>query len=117
MWPARTQLYDSDDNLAGTVGENCFRVDDSEAFRCDGTMKIDAYDGIIGCSGIYPDDATGELYLIVGGSGVSAGARGPVTSAFDKSTGYSVRIITFEQAVCEQTRNNPAWTRNMRTFK
>jgi hypothetical protein len=96
MWPARAESYDSDDNLAGTVGENCFRVDDSEAFRCDGTMKMDAYDGIIGCSGIYPDDAMGGNYLIVGGSGVFAGARGLVTSALDQSTGYSVRIITFE---------------------
>lgn len=92
MWPAIGRLQDPDggSNL-GTVSELSIRVDDGEAYRVSGTMRIKGYG-----AGRYPDDATGGQYVITGGTGKFKGASGLMTSVFDFDTSLSVRTITFE---------------------
>jgi hypothetical protein len=96
MSPAYGYAYNENEEAVGTVSENCFRVDDEEAYECRGQLELNAYDGYLSWGGFYPNDDIGGQYVIVGGTEDFANAKGLVTSDYDSTTGLSIRFITFE---------------------
>ena len=100
MWPTENAtLFDPDatnKTAVGQVYETCFRTDHKQAFRCAGTIYLNDYPGSIGFEGPYPDDATGGLYVITGGTGDWEGATGIVTSKFDANTSLTIRYFDMD---------------------
>jgi len=100
-----TGEYWSDSGAVGTIlgsggymksSNVCWRIDDTEAFYCLGTYEFEGYDGIMQVQGLYPDNATGGQFVIVGGTGDWAGVRGIQTTEFDVVAQESRQLFTFE---------------------
>lgn len=97
MWPVNGEIYDPDtQKVMGNANENCFRTDDSEAYRCDGAVYLKGCSGLLAYGGRCPNDATGGQHIITGGTQNFKDAKRIVTSSFDEATGLSLRVINFE---------------------